>query len=458
MNELNEFNRFKKRLIQPVQSLQPIQPLKPFQPVQPIQPLQPFQPSPIYKEQKMKILHINSHDNGGAAIAAIRLHKAMLKSDIDSKILLRYKTNYTIPFSYQYTPPPKNILSRILNRFNSGKTETRLDLKYKLKRHFSLLNRNDCKISHLPIYKEADIIIFHSISNFIALESFLSENTKPIIWTLHDMNSFTGGCHYSESCTKFTESCNNCPILKDTEDRNIAETELYKKINLFAKQNIQIVSPSLWLKQYSEQSSCFRSFNHYLIPYSLDTSVFRFYNKKSARDVLNLPSDKKILLFICDNIVDKRKGFDLLVNALDSVDKSKIHVCVAGNNFDANLNIPDLSYFGKIHDEFKMALLYASSDVFILPSREDNLPNVMLESLCVGTPVIGFSIGGLKDILKTGYNGVLIDNISSTDLADAITNFINDNWAFDNKNISEVYTDFFSQEKQVKSYMDTIKL
>lgn len=406
----------------------------------------------------MNILHINSHDTGGAAIAAIRLHKAMLKCNINSKILFRYKTNFTIPFSYQFTPAPKNILSKILNRFISIKVQTRLDLKYKLSVHFSLLNKNDCKIDHLSIYKEADIIIFHSISNFLALESFLSENTKPIIWVLHDMNSFTGGCHYSESCMKFIKTCNSCPILKDTPDINIAETELCKKLKLYANRNIQLVSPSEWLKHSSEQSICFRSFDHYLIPNSLDTSIFRFYNKKSARDILNLPAEKKILLFICDNISDKRKGFDLLVNALELIDKSKIHICVAGNNYNANLNIPDLSYFGKIHDEFKMALLYASSDVFILPSSEDNLPNVMLESLCVGTPVIGFSIGGLKDILKTGYNGVLIDNISSTDLAEAITSFINGKWVFDNKKISEFHTDFFSQEKQVKSYLDTFKL
>ena len=406
----------------------------------------------------MKVLHINSHDNGGAAIAAIRLHKAMLKSDIDSKILFRYKTNYTVPFSYQYTPAPKTILKKILNRFAPGKIQTRLDLKYNLQGHFSLLNKNDCRISHLSIYREADVIIFHSISNFIELESFLKENTKPVIWTLHDLNSFTGGCHYSESCLKFSETCSSCPILKDTLDKNIAEAELSKKIKLYANRNIRLVSPSVWLKQYSEQSSCFHSFEHYLIPYSLDTSIFRFYNKKSARDVLNLPSDKKILLFICDNIADKRKGFDLLAGALKSVDKSKIHVCVVGNNFDANQNIPHLSYFGKVYDEFKMALIYASSDVFILPSREDNLPNVMLESLCTGTPVIGFSTGGLKDVLKTGENGVLIENISSSDLADAITNFVNGRWIFDNEKISEFYSDYFSQQKQVKSYLDTIKV
>ncbi len=353
---------------------------------------------------------------------------------------------------------PKPSSKKILNRLSSGKIQTRLDLKYNLSGHFSLLNNKDCNIGHLSIYREADVIIFHSISNFIDLESFLKVNTKLVIWTLHDLNSFTGGCHYSESCLKFSETCSSCPILKDTADKNVAETELSKKLKLYADRKIQLVSPSVWLKQYSEQSSCFHSFNHYLIPYSLDTSIFRFYNKKSARDVLNLPSDKKILLFICDNIADKRKGFDLLVGALDSVDKSKIHVCIVGNNFDLNQNIPHLSYFGKVYDEFKMALIYASTDVFILPSREDNLPNVMLESLCVGTPVIGFSIGGLKDILKTGQNGVLIDNISSTDLAEAITNFINGKWAFDNKQISKFHTDFFSQEKQVKSYMDIIIL
>lgn len=405
----------------------------------------------------MKVLHINSHDNGGAAIAAIRLHKAMLNNNIDSKILFRYKSDYTVPFSFQFTAKPKNILSKFIGRFILKERESRLDLKYKLKGHFSLLNKNDCKIDHLSIYKEADIIIFHSISNFIDLESFLTENIKPVIWTLHDMNSFTGGCHYSESCTKFTKTCNDCPILKDTDERNTAETELNKKINLFARQNIQIVSPSQWLKHFSEQSSCFRSFNHFLIPYSIDTTIFRYYNRICTREILNLPQDKQILLFICDNISDERKGFDLLAGALDSVDKSRIHVCVVGNNYGSDLNLKNVTYFGRIHDEFKMALLYASSDLFILPSREDNLPNVMLESLCAGTPVMGFSIGGLKDILKTGENGVLIENISSEDLGASITDFINSKWIFDNRKISDFHRDFFSQEKQVKAYLNTIK-
>lgn len=406
----------------------------------------------------MNILHINSHDNGGAAIAAIRLHKAMLNSGIDSKILFRYKTNYSVPFSYQYSAPAKSIFSKVINRFKSKKTQTRLDLKYNLTGHFSLINKYDCNIRHLSIYKEADIIIFHSISNFIALESFLAKNTKPVIWTLHDMNSFTGGCHYSESCTKFTDRCNNCPILMDTDDQNTSEKELIKKIKLFEKKDIRIVSPSQWLKSFSEQSRSFHLFNHYLIPYSIDTSIFRYYNRESTRNILDLPSDKTVILFICDYISDKRKGFDLLMGALEFVDKSKIHVCVVGNNFDAADKIPSYTYFGRVNDEFKMALIYAASDVFILPSREDNLPNVMLESLCVGTPVIGFSIGGLKDILKTGENGVLIDNISSTDLAEAITSFINGKWVFDNKKISEYHKDYFSQGKQVKSYLDTIKI
>jgi glycosyltransferase involved in cell wall biosynthesis len=101
-----------------------------------------------------------------------------------------------------------------------------------------------------------------------------------------------------------------------------------------------------------------------------------------------------------------------------------------------------------------MSLAYNSADVFILSSLEDNLPNVMLESLCTGTPVIAFPNSGAEEIIQNGINGIITDEISAISLSKAITTFFNNKSSFNSVNISKEAHSRFSGKKHFKSYLN----
>jgi glycosyltransferase involved in cell wall biosynthesis len=167
-----------------------------------------------------------------------------------------------------------------------------------------------------------------------------------------------------------------------------------------------------------------------------------------------LPADKTILLFVSADIDNYRKGFDLLVKAANQLKSQDYLLLCIGKVSEETKSISNCQNLGSIYDERKMAEIYAAADVFVMPSREDNLPNTMLESLCCGTPMITFSNGGMKDEVVTGENGVLIDIIESNKLMEAIENVINNKYHFDSEAISENAQVRYNPKKQVKEQIE----
>jgi glycosyltransferase involved in cell wall biosynthesis len=414
-------------------------------------------------EFKMKILHINSYDYGGAAIAAIRLHKALLGKGVDSSILFYTKTNNSVPNSYAYVNNSKirpafikrqwiRIKNKLFSKFTPNyRNNQKLKNKPEGFEMFSF-NPTDFDITKQKIYQEADIIHLHWIAGFVDFR-FFKKNTKPVIWTLHDMNPFTGGCHYSCVCENYISDCINCPQLNGTKNSNNSFIDQqYKKSNLVG-QSLIITAPSKWLTMSSAKSRLFRSFEHITIPYSLDLSVFKPLNKSFCRSVLSLPQEKRILLFVSADIENQRKGFDLLINALSKIDKSDVQLCaVRERNTSINYDC-DITFLGRISDERLMTLTYSAADVFVLPSREDNLPNVMLESIACGTPVIAFPVGGIVDIIKTGFNGILAENITSDSLAIVLIDYLMNKYKFNREEISKSARVNFSPILQAERYL-----
>lgn len=411
----------------------------------------------------MKILHINTYDRGGAGIAAIRLHQALLAKGIDSSMIFLDKSNINVPSTFSYIDYNNNkkefilrnlirIKNKLLFRF-SHRYDNMVKLKNKVAGYemFSF-NQSDFDITTQKIVQDADIIHLHWIAGFVDYKSFKKIN-KPIIWTLHDMNPFTGGCHYSSGCEKYKNECRNCPQLAGTINTDNSFTDQKYKQSFLAKNSPIITTPSAWLTNCASMSSLFKNFQTLQIPYSLDLSIFKRQDKGYCRLALNLPDDKKILLFVSDSIENRRKGFDLLLNALEQLDRSDLHICAIGLKNENENYHEKITLLGSIADERLMALAYSAADVFVLPSREDNLPNVMLESLACGTPVIAFPVGGMLDVIKTGSNGILAKDLSSESLAEALTDFLDGKYIFDSEEISQDAKQKFAPTLQAERYM-----
>jgi len=304
------------------------------------------------------------------------------------------------------------------------------------------------------LVQQADIIHLHWVSEgFLNYPSFFSTVRKKIVWTLHDMNPFTGGCHHSDDCMKFMSECRHCPQLQGTIDENFAFEMQSLKKELFDEQppgQIKIVTPSEWLRRLSSQSALFKKFDHDRIPNGIDPEVFRIHDQSESRKQLNLPADKKILLFVSNEVNNKRKGIDILIESLSKLNDSDVAVCTIGkspSSFDIKM---EQHHLGFITDENKMAMAYNAADVFVLPSLAENFPNTSCESLFCGTPVVAFDVGGLNEQVHAG-NGILVEKMSSDALGASIRKVLSA--SFDREAISREAKSKFGLEEASRKYI-----
>jgi len=409
----------------------------------------------------MKILQICTSDKGGAAHAAIRLHLALLAQGVNSKILVLKKFKKT-PQSYIFRADfllnrYQNFWNRLLKETKNKLEKSQLEGQPKGFEMFSFVD-SWFDIRQSKYFQEADIIHLHWVAGFLDYRSFFQEHSKKIIWTLHDMNPFTGGCHYASDCRNYLTDCSNCPQLKGIRKPNLARQFFQVKQQAFEGTNLHIVSPSKWLFEEAKSSALLGKFSNYYIPNGLNFQEFKATSKKEARQILNLPLDKKIIFFTAQDTTNIRKGFHLLQEALTHFEKigntADLVVYTAGKEGGFSLPKIEIIEAGTITSAEKMALAYSASDLFVIPSLEDNLPNTVLESLACGTPVVGFRIGGIPDMIQDGENGFLVDEISSTKLAQTLHYALQNLIQFDSQKIRANCQAKYAPEIQAKAYLD----
>jgi glycosyltransferase involved in cell wall biosynthesis len=371
----------------------------------------------------MKVVQISGTDKiGGAGIAAYRLHEGLLQSEIESQMLVLRKATSN-PTVHRFMPR--------MSRFQ------RLQTRYASKQYSRHLKQNSrqpdsaywsLNNSPYPIADQinafnADIVHIHWVGdNYLPIQQF-SKINAPIIWTLHDMWAFTGGCHYSGDCQAYQTGCGNCPQLTNPLPDDISQQVIQQKIQAWSDTPMTIVCPSQWLAECVRSSQVLAHQKIEVIPNGIDTTHFKPIDKASARHALNLPQDKKLVLFgAFGGIQDPRKGFTYLRNALKLLpESSDIELVVFGSDqpeqLDVNLPVHQI---GRLQDNVSMVLLYSACDGFALPSLQDNLPNTLLESLACGTPCIAFDTGGISDIIQHQQNGYLAKFKDTQDLAHGI--------------------------------------
>ena len=373
----------------------------------------------------MKIASLSTFDNqGGAARAAYRLHQGLNQIEVESWILCQSK----------FSQDPKAIGAKTSSGIEQAKTGLRLTLdqlplkryQNKSKQLFSphwLPSKINDRIEKL----NPDLLNLHWISaGYFKIEA-LAQFKQPLVWTLHDMWSFTGGCHYNEDCNKYTASCGACPLLGSKKEADLSRQIWQRKRKSWRDLNLTIVTPSRWLGDCAKSSSLFGDRRVEVIPYGLDLETYRPIDRATARKLLKLPQDKQLVLFLSLNATsDRRKGFQLLQPALQQLSNSgwqdKLELMVVGASEPENP--PELGfkahYLGIMKDDLTLALAYSAADVFVAPSIQDNLPNTVLEATACGTPCVAFKIGGMPDMIEDRANGYLASPFETEDLAKGI--------------------------------------
>jgi len=374
----------------------------------------------------MKVVILNTFERtGGAAIAANRLMKALIKNGIEAKTLVLYKqTGDQNVISIQSSSIKKQ-LARLY--FLWERWIIFVHNRFSRKNLFSVSIANTgFDVSMHPLVKEADIIHIHWINQgFLSLSDLkkLAASGKPIVWTMHDMWPYTGICHHARECDHFTRECGQCFFLQSKRDKDMShKIFLQKKQHIFSNNNLTFIACSTWLANKTKISGLSTNHTVISIPNPIDVSLFNVLDKAISREKLGLPKDKKILLFGAVNVTDTRKGFDYLLEALKKIDTTMLCLAIFGQakkEFTSLVKIPVYS-IGYLNSHEKIVTVYNAVDLFITPSLEENLPNTIMEAMACGTPCVGFNTGGIPEMIDHKLNGYVASYKSTEDLANGI--------------------------------------
>ena len=356
----------------------------------------------------MKIVILNTSERtGGAAVAAGRLGKALRQAGIQVDKLIRENT-WLNRFRFYW----ERLIIFLCNHLNR-------------KNLFAVSIANTgMDLSGHPLVKDAEIIHLHWINQgFLSLKDIeeLVKLNKPIVWTMHDMWPCTGICHHARDCEKFQMICESCFFLK-SKGKDLSTSVFDKKLSLYKEANITFVGCSRWLSGKAKKSYLLRDKTVLSIPNPIDTEVYHPMDQDMTRELLGLPSGKRLLLFGALNVTDKRKGIDYLIEALRKIEKQDVELVVFGQAKDdiRGLFPVPIHSMGYLSDESKIVALYNAVDMFITSSLEENLPNTIMESMACGTPCVGFEIGGIPEMIDHKINGYVASYKDASDLANGI--------------------------------------
>ncbi len=350
----------------------------------------------------MKVTHITTIDIGGAYKAAMRLHEGLLRNGVDSCVLVRTRANSNSPVR----PVFKSIIGESISKAKNVLNMLNADGKIAGDFLGTDLSNNEFVL-------RADIIVLHWINSFLSPKQIgkLFTLRKPVVWILHDMWPFTGGCHYDGYCGRYKVGCGKCPQVKHVGQNDLSSRNFKIKEKQFREMQGTIVGPSRWITECAADSNILKGRRICHIPNMLNTEVFRNLGEKNyCRTKYNLDTNKKTLIFGAADAGtgNATKGFQYVKEAMKVLKRTEYQLAVFGNADGAEeyLDKEGVQLLGFIKDEHALTEIYNAADLFVTPSLQEAFGYTACEAMACGTPVTAFNVGGLRDQIvhkKTGY-------------------------------------------------------
>lgn len=364
---------------------------------------------------------------GGAARAALRLHRGLRSIDVDSRLLVQEKLSDD---AHVYGPAGKT--AKALALLKPALDRLALPAGRRPGAEFSAARLPDRVAARVRDFAP-DLVHLHWINGgFIGVPG-VARLPRPLVWTLHDMWPFTGGCHYDASCGRYTEACGHCPQLGAQRPGDLSRRVWRRKRRHWSGLPVTLVTPSRWLADCARRSSLLGRQRIEVIPNGLDLEVFKPTAQPIARSLLNLDPDRRYILFgAVNSVASVRKGFSHLRQALAHYARSQDRPSTELLVFGARGPEPALEfdlptrYLGTLQDELSLAVWYCAADVFVAPSQQDNLPNTVVEAMACATPCVAFDVGGMADLIDHESNGYLAPPFDAEQLSAGIAQVLND--------------------------------
>jgi glycosyltransferase involved in cell wall biosynthesis len=382
----------------------------------------------------MRVVHVSTHDvAGGAARAAYRIHRSLIDAGVQSSMLVAVRgssdptvSEVRIARSLQARGRRWMLRQRMRQDWESCRTDRPAGFE-RFSDDRTELGRD--LVQQLP---SADVIHLHWIADFLDYREFFRRlpPRTPLVWTLHDMNPFTGGCHYDAGCDRFTRACGACPQLGSSEEHDLSRAIWERKMEALTAVEpgrMHVVGGSVWVREMVQRSSLLGRFPVSSFHYGIDAEVFSPRDRTRARAELGIPQDARVVLFVADSVENRRKGFAQLLAALEQL-PTRLDVrvvSIGAGEVSAPGDVPHL-HLGRVDDDRKLATVYSAADLFVIPSLQEAYGQTALEAIACGTPAVGFDTGGMRDVIRDGVTGALVPIGDTGALASRVESLLSD--------------------------------
>ena len=384
----------------------------------------------------VRIHHINAYLEGGAAVAARRLHHGLLAEGIESCYWhaepawdagpLAEDAHYRLlPWSMP-TPRHPLRLGRALLRWSRERLLRTIYRKGKPQR--SGMYSGPVRPYDTPLRGDlaaCDLVHLHWVSRIVDYRSFFASRrpAMPLVWTLHDMQPLTGGCHHAFDCERFREGCGFCPILGRPGARDLSTRDHAIKKAALAGRPLHVVTPSHWLEQLARGSSVLpTTVSFHTIRNGISLEQFFPVAKPAARKALGLPEHGLVVAFAAESLRNAPKGIHEFLEAISRLpaDFQVTGLLFGKDEPPVGIATVPLVNLGFLTDPAQQRLAFSAADIFALPSHAETISQTAVEALACGTPVAAFRVGGVPEVVRHGETGLLARPRDAVDLSEAM--------------------------------------
>ncbi len=357
--------------------------------------------------KSIQVLNLATSLNGGAGIAARRTHESLVEAGVDSQLLVMRAPDKSIESRIS-----KIQMSRVSNFLSKSTTFLQREFIQNSNRLVTPISMGTLSRRNLQSFNP-DVIHLHAYYNLISNKEIWELGDwfpkSRVVITMHDERFFTGGCHYTGGCGKYQSECRKCPQVSALGEYFVKKLHEISVRN--TKPQYKIITPSDWLADQARLSAVLKRNSIFTVSNPVPQIFFDQYAKQRRSSEFNIA-------FISQDLNNPYKGIKTIIEAVSKIDQTKAAERVVVNFVGRgeiqlqteNIKVKKLS----IESEPNMAKFLGGMNLVLLASTEDNMPNVVLESLAAGARVIGTEIGGIKEVLKNFSLGVFSPGDSET--------------------------------------------